>query len=152
MGLNLSYLLKSFFFVPRSSRSRTFFHSSIPRGIDFITPRLLESSSKFTEDLEYTKFCLLALKYENKEKIFRNLSRFFSFYFCSSGLPINFWYCYLTFWTLKYKFKAENFFDFFFKIFLNFWGIIRTFGITHSSKIPRGPRGIDFIFLDPRGM
>ena len=86
---------------------------------------------------------------KEREKIFRNLSRFFNFYFCFSGLPINFWYYYLTFWTLKYKFRAEIYFDFFFKIFLNFWGIIRTFGITHSSKIPRGPWRIDFIFLDP---
>ena len=40
------------FLVPRSSRSRTFFHSSIPRGIDSITPRILDSSPKFLEDLE----------------------------------------------------------------------------------------------------
>ena len=38
--------------IPRPSMSRTFFHSSIPRGIDFITPRLLESSQKYSEDLE----------------------------------------------------------------------------------------------------
>ena len=100
--------------IPRSSKSRTFFHSSIPRGIDFITPRLLESSPKFTKDLENTEFPFLALKYEKKEKIFRNLSRLFSFYFCFSGLPINFWYYYLTFWTLKYKFRAEIFFWFLF--------------------------------------
>ena len=44
------------FLVPRSSRSRTFFHSSIPRGIDSITPRILDSSPKFHEDLEHLRY------------------------------------------------------------------------------------------------
>ena len=56
---------------------------------------------------------------------------------------------------LNFEIKIQGwnfFFDFFFKTFLKFWGIFSIFGIAHSSKIPRGPRGIDFIFLDPRGM
>lgn len=36
-------------------RSRTFFHSLITLGIDFITPRLLEVLAKYLEDLEKLK-------------------------------------------------------------------------------------------------
>ena len=43
------------FLVPRSSGSRTFFYSSISRGINSITLRVLESSPKFLEDLENGK-------------------------------------------------------------------------------------------------
>ena len=53
-----------------------FFRSSIPRGIDFITPRLLESSPKFAEDLENTEFPFLALKYEKIKKISENFQKF----------------------------------------------------------------------------
>ena len=50
--------------IPRPSilEVRTFFHSSIPRGIDFITPRILESSPKFHEDPEH-------LRYDQKDPI-----------------------------------------------------------------------------------
>ena len=61
--------------------SRTFFHSSIPRGIDFITPRLLESSPKFAEDLENTQFRFLALKYEKKGENFQKFVKIFQFLF-----------------------------------------------------------------------
>ena len=37
-----------------------------------------------------------------------------AFYFCFSGLPINFWYHYRTFRTLKYKLNAEFFGPYFF--------------------------------------
>ena len=94
------------------------------------------------------------------------MSRFFSFYFCFSGLPINFWYYYLTFWTLKYKFRAEFFFWIFFQDFFEFFGDFQNFWdnsfLENSPRtprnrfhIPRSPRNINLSFLDssiPRGM
>ena len=62
--------------IPRPLMSRNFFDSSIPRGIDFITPRLLESLPKFAEDLENTEFPFWVLKYEKKEKISENFQKF----------------------------------------------------------------------------
>ena len=100
------------------------------------------------------------------QKIFRNLSRFFSFYFCFSGLPINFWYHYWTFWTLKYKFRAKIFFWIFFQTFFEVLGDFKYFWdssfLENSPRtprnrfhIPRSPRNAILLFLDssiPRGM
>ena len=73
-----------------------------------------------------------------------------------SVLMFNFWNYYKTFQTLKYKFNAEFFIDFFFsEYFRNFGGFSGFFSEFWDNlflEIPLGPRGIEFIFLDPRGM
>ena len=99
---------------------------------------------------------------EKRRNFFENLSRFFSFQFCFSGLPINFWYYYLTFWTLKYKFRAEIFFDDFFDFFGNFQDFWDNSFLENSLRtprnlflIPRSPRNVNLLLRDssiPRGM
>ena len=87
------------------------------------------------------------------------MPRFFSFYFSFSGLPINFWYYFQTFWTLKYEFRAENFFWIFFQILFEFWGDFQDFGVDsflensprtprNRFHIPRSPRNVNLSFLD----
>ena len=60
-----------------------------------------------------------------------------------SVLLFNFWNYQKTFQTLKYKFNAEFFIDFFFQNFLKFLGdfqdFLVSFGITYSSKFPENP-------------
>ena len=80
------------------------------------------------------KYRMSTLKIKISEN-FQQFVKIFLFYFCFSGKPINFWYYYRTFRTLKYKFNA----DFFLIFFSNFGGIFRIFGITHSSKFPEDP-------------
>ena len=132
--------------VPRSSRSRTFFHSSIPRGIDSITPRILDSSPKFAEDLESTEFPFSALlnieKMKFKKKKIRNLSRFFwvfsvfQDYWSIFGIIT----VYFEFWSIS---SMLNFFLIFFPNFFEvlgrFSGFLVIFGINHSSKFPEDP-------------
>ena len=65
---------------------------------------------------------------------------------------INFWYYYPP---LKYNINAEFFLIFFqnlFEFLGGFSGFFSDFLDNSFLEIPRGPRGIDFIFLDPRGM
>ena len=50
------------FLVPRSSRSRTFFHSLIPRGIDSITPWILEVLAKSPRGSQKLAILVLSLR------------------------------------------------------------------------------------------
>ena len=45
-----------------------------------------------------------------------------------------------------------NFFQNLFELFGGFSGFYSDFWDKSVLEIPRGPRGIDFIFLDPQGM
>ena len=120
-----------------------------------------------TSNIVNFPFWHLNMKKRRKyQKISRNLSRFFSFYFCFSGLPINFWYHYWTSWTLKYKVRAEIFFWIFFQNFFEGLGDFQYFCdgsfLENSPRtprnrfhIPRSPRNVILLFLDsliPRGM
>ena len=54
-------------------------------------------------------------------------------------------------------FFLDSFLDFFLDYFLDFFFFeflrdFQHFWDNSFLEIPRGPRGIDFIFLDPRGM
>ena len=121
------------FSLPDSPRNR-FHHSSDPRQN---TPRTPKIQNFIFEQLNMKKN-------ENFRKFSEICQDFSAFQF-------NFWTYYQTFQTLKYKFNAV----FFFRIFQNFGGIFRIFSDFWDNlfiEIPRGPRGIDFIFLDPRGM
>ena len=51
--------------IPRPLMSRNFFDSSIPRGIDFITPRVLEILAKYPRGprkLDFNLFTLFRMK------------------------------------------------------------------------------------------
>ena len=116
----------------------------------FFTPRfpeeqilsLLESSPKFAEDLKNTEFLL-------NVKISDCFQKFVEIFLC---FRITFWHYYPT---LKYKIHAEvclNIFQNSFEFFGGFSGIFSDFLDNSYLEIPRGPQGINFIFLDPRGI
>ena len=94
------------------------------------------------EDLENTEFLLNVKISESFQKFVEIFLRF----------RISFWHYYPT---LNYKIDAEfclNFFQTSFEFLWGFSGFFSEFWDNLFLEIPRGPRGIDFIFLDPRGM
>jgi hypothetical protein len=133
-----------FFSLLNSPRNR-FYNSSaprllakIPRGprkhwISFLSTFLYKENENIRKFLAICqKFSVFITVFQNNQSIFGIITE------------------HSKFWNINSMLKF--FIHFFFIFFFNFVGDFQYFWHNSFLQIPRGPRGIDFIFLDPRGM
>ena len=132
--------------IPCSSRSLTFFHSSIPRGIDYVPPRILKVLGKIPRGPRNCWNSFFEHLNVRKNKNVRKFSEIC--WDCSLFIHVFQDYQSILGIIAEHSelWKSMLIFS------LNFSTFFSDFWDNLFLEIPRGPRGIDFTFLDPRRM